>query len=45
MKEAYKKKVMNRNKIAEKKMDEILKVSVYGSPREIMRKLKEIDRG
>jgi DNA-binding NtrC family response regulator len=45
LKDAYKKKVMNRKKIEEKKMDEMLKISLYGSPREIMRRLKEIDKG
>ncbi len=45
LKEAYKKKVMNKKKIADKKMNEMLKISLYGSPREIMRKLKEIDKG
>ena len=45
LKEAYKKKVMNRQKIAEKKMDELLKISIAGSPRDIMRRLKEIDKG
>ena len=42
---AYKKKVMNRKKIEEKKMDELLKVSLAGSPREILRRLREIDKG
>lgn len=45
LKEAYKKKVMNKKKIEEKKMDQMLKISLYGSPREIMRRLKEIDKG
>ena len=45
LKEAYKKKVMNRKKIEEKKMADMLKISLYGSPREIMRRLKEIDKG
>lgn len=45
LKEAYKKKVMNRNQITEKKMDEMLKISLYGSPREIMRRLRELDKG
>ena len=31
LKEAYKKKVMNRKKIGEKKMDDMLKISLYGS--------------
>jgi hypothetical protein len=29
----------------EKKMDELLKISLSGSPRDILRKLKEIDKG
>ena len=45
LKDAYKKKVMNRKKIEEKKMDELLKISLAGSARDIMRKLKEIDKG
>ena len=45
LKEAYKKKVMNRKKIEETKMNEMLKISLTGSPREIMRRLKEIDKG
>ena len=45
LKDAYKKKVMNRKKIEEKKMDELLKISLSGSARDIMRKLKEIDKG
>ncbi len=44
LKEAYKKKVMNRKKIEEKKMDELLKISISGSPREILRRLREIDK-
>ena len=31
--------------IEEKKMDELLKISLAGSPREILRKLREIDKG
>jgi DNA-binding NtrC family response regulator len=45
LKEAYKKKVMNKNKIEEKKMSEMLKLSQVNSPREILQKLQEIDRG
>ena len=44
LKNAYKKKVMNRKKIEEKKMDALLKISLSGSPREILRRLKEIDK-
>ena len=45
LKNAYKKKVMNRKKIEEKKIDELLKISISGSAREILRRLKEIDKG
>jgi DNA-binding NtrC family response regulator len=44
LKEAYKKKVMNRKKIKAKKMDELLKISISGSPREILHRLREIDK-
>jgi len=44
LKEAYKKKVMNRKKIEKKKMDELLKISISGSAREILRQLREIDK-
>jgi len=43
LKNAYKKKVMNRKKIEEKKMDEMLKVAYSGSAREVLRRLREID--
>jgi DNA-binding NtrC family response regulator len=45
LKNAYKKKVMNEKKIQEKKMDELLKLSLSSSPLGILRKLKEIDKG
>ncbi|MBC2715852.1 MAG: response regulator [Desulfobacteraceae bacterium] len=45
LKEAYKKRVMNKNKIEEKKMNEMLKIAQSNSPREILRRLKEIDSG
>ena len=45
LKEAYKKKVMNKKKIEEKKMNELLSISISSSPREILRKLREIDQG
>jgi DNA-binding NtrC family response regulator len=45
LKEAYKKKVMNKKNIADKKMDELLEVSKYGSAREILRRLRELDKG
>jgi DNA-binding NtrC family response regulator len=45
LKDAYKKKVMNKKKIEEKKMNELLSISISSSPREILRKLREIDEG
>lgn len=42
---AYKNKVMNKKKIAEKKMNELMEVSLSGSPRDILRRLREIDKG
>ncbi len=45
LKDAYKKKVMNKRKIEEKKMDELLKLSLTGSARSILRRLKEIEKG
>lgn len=44
LKNAYKSKVMNKKKIDEIKMDELLKISVYGSPKDILRRLREIDK-
>jgi len=44
LKSAYKKRVMSRKKIEEKKMDELLKLSISGSARDILRRLKEIDK-
>jgi len=44
LKNAYKKKVMNRKKIEEKKMDELLKIALADSPRGILRRLREIDK-
>jgi len=41
---AYKKKVMNKKKITEKKMDELLKISISSSPMGILRKLRELDK-
>ncbi len=45
LKDAYKKVVMNRNRIEEKKMNELLKISQSGSSRDVLRRLKEIDNG
>ncbi|MGD9211762.1 MAG: response regulator [Desulfobacteraceae bacterium] len=41
---AYKSVVMNRQKIEEKKMDSMLRLSMSNSPREILKKLREIDK-
>jgi len=43
LKDAYKKRVMNKNRIAEQRMNEMLKISQNTSPRDILRRLKEID--
>lgn len=40
---AYKKKVMNRKNIDEKKMEELMKVAIGESPREILSSLKKLD--
>jgi DNA-binding NtrC family response regulator len=45
LKNAYKKKVMNRKKIKENKMDQLLKISISSSPLGILRKLREMDKG
>ncbi|MBT7086110.1 MAG: response regulator [Desulfobacterales bacterium] len=45
LKDAYQKRVMNKNDIEDKKMNELLKISISNSPREILRRLQEIDRG
>lgn len=45
LKDAYKKKVMNRKKIEEKKMNNLLNISISSRPREILRKLRELDQG
>ncbi len=45
LKEAYKKRVMSKNKIEEQRMNEMLKIAQSNSPREILRRLKEIDIG
>jgi DNA-binding NtrC family response regulator len=44
LQDAYKKKVMNRRQIEEKKMNELLSISLSSSPREILRKLRELDQ-
>jgi DNA-binding NtrC family response regulator len=43
LKNAYKKKIMNKNKIEEKKLNDLLEIAQSNSPRDIMRRLKEID--
>jgi len=45
LKDAYKKRVMNRKNIEEKKINELLKISQSSSPRDILRRLQEIDEG
>jgi len=42
LKDAYQQRVMNKHNIEEKKMKELLSIA---TPREIMRRLQEIDRG
>lgn len=44
LKEAYKERVMNKMKIKEKRMDEILKTAESGSPLSVLRRIKELDR-
>jgi DNA-binding NtrC family response regulator len=41
--DAYKLKVMNRQRIEKKKMDELLEISQNPSPREILARLREIE--
>ena len=41
--DAYKKKVMNKMKIREERMDELLKMSLDSSPQAILRKIRELD--
>ena len=42
--EAYKKRVMNKQQLAEKRVDELIKIAQGRSAREILSQLKEIDR-
>lgn len=42
--DAYKKRVMNKTKMDQKKMDELLKLSLSASPRGILKKLREMER-
>lgn len=43
LKEAYKKRVMNKTRIDEGKMDKLLEISQSSSPMDILRRLREID--
>ena len=42
---AYKQKVMNRRQIEAKKMERMLQISASSSPRDILRRLRELDEG
>ena len=42
--EPYKKKVMNKLNIKEKRMNELLQMSAYSSPRAILDRIRELDR-
>lgn len=42
--EAYKKKVMNRLNIKEKRMNELLEMSTYSSPRALLERIRELDQ-
>jgi DNA-binding NtrC family response regulator len=41
--EAYKQRVMNKRKIEDEKMSQLLKISMGSGPKEILRRLREID--
>jgi DNA-binding NtrC family response regulator len=43
LQEAYKKKVMNKKQIEEKQMNEMLKLAQSSSPRDILKRLRDID--
>jgi len=45
LKDAYQKKVMNKQKLEKERLDELMKFSQGHSPLEILRKLKKIDKG
>lgn len=45
LKEAYQKRVMNKNKIEKERMQQMLKIGQSASVRDILRRLKEIDDG
>ncbi len=42
--EAYKKNVMNKLNIKEQKMNELLEMSTYSSPRALLEKIREMDQ-
>lgn len=42
---AYKKKVMNRKKIEEAKMNKLMNIATSSSSRDILRRLRELDEG
>jgi DNA-binding NtrC family response regulator len=44
LKEAYKKRVMNKRKIEEERLEEILQMASSSSPLSILRRLKELDQ-
>jgi DNA-binding NtrC family response regulator len=41
--DAYKKKVMNKMEINERRMNELLQMSQYASPRDLLGKMRELD--
>jgi DNA-binding NtrC family response regulator len=41
--QAYKQRVMNKRKIEDEKMNQLLKISLGSGPKEILRRLREID--
>jgi len=42
---AYKQKVMNRRQIEEQRMEQLLQISTSSSPRDILKRLRELDEG
>ncbi len=40
---AYKQRVMNKQKLEDEKMSQLMKISMSSSPKEILRRLREID--
>jgi DNA-binding NtrC family response regulator len=43
--QAFRKRVMNKQKIEDRKMNQLLKISMSSTPKEILRRLREIDSG